>query len=329
MESTHAALASCLRAKSPPGRSFPPPGPDPRFLQTAVFDETRKVLVMFADRELSQRMTFITEPLPASQYLWSGSRDRHLDNRNPSGPCRASRARARHKHGLDSARNKFVIFGGRSQTSETPTATTRHLEWSREAAISPTARARVRHRTPAASTAWCSRSPPQGAALRRRPRRNWNQRQRRCDQCSAFGDTWEWDPATGKWSKLTPVAAPSARYDSAWSGQQAQPRRLFVGWKFHQPVWLASPSRTSGSGIRPSWPPGWTDRTTMGASRTRALATAWRTTPPRIDCAGGRYDIATGNGLADLWEWDPTTAVWTQRLTGSEPTCQPCAYTPH
>jgi MYXO-CTERM domain-containing protein len=27
----------------------------------------------------------------------------------------------------------------------------------------------------------------------------------------------------------------------------------------------------------------------------------------------------TGNGLADVWEWNPATAAWAQRLTGSEP----------
>jgi hypothetical protein len=33
----------------------------------------------------------------------------------------------------------------------------------------------------------------------------------------------------------------------------------------------------------------------------------------------GGWDIATGNSLGDVWEWNPTTAAWAQRLTGNEP----------
>jgi hypothetical protein len=37
----------------------------------------------------------------------------------------------------------------------------------------------------------------------------------------------------------------------------------------------------------------------------------------------GGWDIDTGDALADVWEWDPTTGAWTQRLTGSEPNLPP------
>jgi hypothetical protein len=36
-----------------------------------------------------------------------------------------------------------------------------------------------------------------------------------------------------------------------------------------------------------------------------------------IVLVGGR-DITTGNALADVWEWNPTTGAWTQRLAGNE-----------
>ncbi|HJX63823.1 MAG TPA: kelch repeat-containing protein, partial [Polyangia bacterium] len=63
----------------------------------------------------------------------------------------------------------------------------------------------------------------------------------------------------------------------------------------------------------------WTNRTATGQKPSARFGHAMAYDPGRgvIVLAGG-YDITTGNGLADLWEWDPATAAWKQRLTGNE-----------
>jgi len=119
VESSHAALgtvpasevATWTLAGTPPAQS-----PDPRYLQTAAFDETRKVLVMFGG-QMFNIDTVSTDPLPASQYLWEWDPATGLwTNRNPSGakPSQPS-PRAGASMVFDSARKKFVIFGGRTQ----------------------------------------------------------------------------------------------------------------------------------------------------------------------------------------------------------------------
>jgi len=45
----------------------------------------------------------------------------------------------------------------------------------------------------------------------------------------ALGDTWEWDPATGKWTQLQPASTPSARYDSALVWDSKRSRAVLFG----------------------------------------------------------------------------------------------------
>jgi hypothetical protein len=329
MESTHAALGVVPASEVATWTLIPPPaqGPDPRFLQTAVFDETRKVLVMFGgQRNYLSGMTFITEPLPASQYLWEWDPATGTwTNRNPSGamPSQPS-PRSGTSMVFDSARNKFVIFGGRSQTSETTYGNYQDTwEWepgsgdfTDRTSESTPPDARGQHSMVFEKST--GKVLLFGGALAGIGINGSVD----ATSASAFGDTWEWDPATGKWSKLTPVAAPSARYDSAmvWDSKRSR-AVLFGGMEVppaglvgvpKQDIWEWDPAELAN--------PGWTDRTTMGGKPNARFGHGMAYDPGRglIVLAGG-YDIATGNGLADLWEWDPTTAVWTQRLTGSEP----------
>jgi hypothetical protein len=128
-------------------------------------------------------------------------------------------------------------------------------------------------------------------------------------------DTWEWDPGTGGWSKLAPTTAPSARFDSAmvWDSQRSR-AVLFGGMEGgpdgnpQQDTWEWDPAHST-----------WTERTAEGNKPTARYGHAMAYDPGRgVTVLVGGWDIATGNGLADVWEWDPTTAAWTLGLTGSE-----------
>jgi hypothetical protein len=86
-------------------------------------------------------------------------------------------------------------------------------------------------------------------------------------------------PPTGAWVQLAPAAAPSARYDSAmvWDSKRSR-AVLFGGMQKEQA------SDVDGIPMQDTWEwdPAksvWTERTTTGDSRASATATPWRTTP--------------------------------------------------
>jgi hypothetical protein len=199
---------------------FPPlaESPAPRFLQSAAFDETRKVLVVFGGQmyNANNPAGFSVDPLPASQYLWEWDpATGKWSNRTPAGSSQPS-PRAGASMVFDLARKVFVIFGGRSETVDGNYDSYQDTwEWDPATGI-------FANRTSAGT-------PPDargqhsmvfekstgkvllfGGAVAG-PSIYGGDDGNTVD--SAFGDTWEWDPATGKWSKLAPASAPSARYD--------------------------------------------------------------------------------------------------------------------
>ena len=328
VESSHAALGTVPASEVASWTRIAPPAlsPDPRYMQTAAFDETRRVLVMFGG-QMWNVDSASTDPLPASQYLWEWDPATGIwTNRNPSGakPSQPS-PRAGASMVFDSARKKFVIFGGRTQ----PTAN--HLlvysnyqdtwEWDpasgdftdRSSAGTPPD-ARGQHSIvfeKSTGKALLFGGAVAGHSIYGGDDGN--------SVNSAFGDTWEWDPATGKWSKLVPATAPSARYDSAMVWDSKRNRAVLFGGLEIPPAGLVAIPKQDIWEWDPA-NPGWTNRTTTGPkpSARYGHGMAYDTGRGLIVLAGG-FDIATGNGLADVWDWDPTTAAWTQRLTGSEP----------
>jgi hypothetical protein len=84
------------------------------------------------------------------------------------------------------------------------------------------------------------------------------------------------------------------------------------------------PSFTLGMPLQDTWEwdpatPGWTERTAVGNKPNARYGHAMAYDPSRgVTVLAGGFDIGTGDGLADLWEWDPATATWAQRLDGSE-----------
>jgi hypothetical protein len=134
----------------------------------------------------------------------------------------------------------------------------------------------------------------------------------------AFAETWEWDPSAGSWTQLTPTATPSARYDSAlvWDSKRNL-AVLFGGMQKDQ---------TDANGIpqRDTWD--WNPTTknwSLRASTTTIPSPRWGHAlaydPARglVVLAGGK-SWQTYVGLGEVWDWDPASGNWTQRLTGNE-----------
>jgi len=193
-------------------------------------------------------------------------------------------------------------------------------------AASPIAPTPARRPAAAASPAWCSRNPLArycsfGGGLADRyyyvP----------TDFSLALSDTWEWDSATG-WAQLAPAAAPSARYDAAlvWDSKRSR-AALFGGMQKDQADADGTPMQDTWE-----WDPAkqsWTERTTTGTKPSARYGHAMAYDPGRgMTVLVGGWDIETGDSLGDVWEWNPTTTAWVQRLTGNEPIRPAGACTP-
>ena len=289
-----------------------------RFLQSAAFDETRKVLMMFGGLFFD----YTVNNYQASPELWEWDPATGLwTNRRPTPPGDKPYRRAGAGMVFDSVRNKLVIFGGRT------TNATNYAEiWDWDLAsgfsdrtgsdLGPAARSQhgmVFEKSTGnvlvfgGGVAQISSLEPTG----------------RADVSVAFGDTWEWNPSTGKWTELQPKSAPSARYDSTlvWDSKR-NVAVLFGGMERAQAGTNGVPKQDTWE-----WDPAtasWTNWTRPGPKPSVRYGHAMAYDPGRgvIVLAGG-WDIDTGDGLADVWEWDPTAGTWTERLTGSEANLPP------
>jgi hypothetical protein len=295
----------------------PTPGPTPRYLQSAVFDDTRKVLVMFG----GLTGVNVNPGIEALQDLWEWNPATSTwTERTISG----SRPIARSGAGMvfDSIRNKVVIFGGRSTTNYDLADT---WEWDPStgaftdrtgSGVAPVGRSQhsmVFEKSTGKVLLF-------GGGL---AGTDYNG----IGISLAFADTWEWDPATDAWVQLAPTKAPSARYDSAMVWDSMRSRAvLFGGMQKDQADVDGTPMQDTWE-----WDPakqGWTERKSTGTEPSARYGHAMAYDPARglIVLVGGA-DSDTGssssdlgqNALADVWDWDPIAGTWTQRLTGSEP----------
>ena len=294
----------------------PPVGPNPRYLQSAAFDESRKVVVIFG----GQAMDFSSSTPTESQDLWEWDpatgtwTERKLGNLAPKPRAGASMV-------FDSVRKKFVLFGGCTIAGDSLADI---WEWDPVTGVftdrssqGPSARcqqAMVFEKStgnvlafggglgdPTALDAY-----PQSTGI-----------------SVAFGDTWEWNPVAGTWKKAAPAVAPSARYGSAMVWDATRSRAVLFGGMEKaqaglngipkQDIWEWDPTTSA-----------WTNRTIAGnkPSPRYGHAMAYDPVASTTVLVGG-WDVETINSLADVWEWNPTTGAWTQRLTGKEPNLPP------
>ena len=132
-------------------------------------------------------------------------------------------------------------------------------------------------------------------------------------------DTWELDPATHVWTSLQPAATPTPRHDIGlvWDSVR-NVAVLFAGMQTDISGANGVPKRDTWE-----WNPTtatWTERTAAGNKPSERFghAMAFDGSRGKVVVFGGS-NMTNGGSLNDVWDWDPTTGAWTQRLTGSEP----------
>ena len=291
-----------------------PPADSPKwlYLQSAAFDEVRKVLVMSSGLSWAYPSSTLTD----SQELWEWNPATGTwTNRTSAGVGPSPRAGA--SMVFDSLRSKFVIFGGHTTAGDNLADI---WDWDpgtgvftdrTSSGLGPSARGQqsmVFEKSTGKVLLF-------GGGLADPNAVNSYQG---TGVSLAFGDTWEWNPATGKWTTFTLAVAPSARHASAmiWDAKRAR-AVLFGGMEKTQADLNGIPKQDTWE-----WDPSkaaWSNRTLGGNRPSPRYAHAMAYDPGRgVTVLVGGWDIETGNALADVWEWDPNTAVWTQRLTGNE-----------
>jgi hypothetical protein len=283
--------------------------PDARYLQAAAFDETRKVVVMFGGAT-TDRNTGVTSPNKET-WEWSPATGKWT---NRTGTGDAPDARTGAAMVFDSARGKFVLFGGRSGGSYDYEDT---WEWDPTTGAWTDVSAAGGHPT-ARSQHGMVYEKSTGKIMLFGGGRSDSSSYDLSGVTASLGDTWEYDPTTYVWTALTVATTPSARHDfgMVWDSSRSK-AVLFAGIQLDIAGSAGVPKQDTWD-----WDPAagtWTERTAKGTKpgQRYAHATAFDASRNKVVVFGG-WDISTGGSRNDLWDWDPTTGVWTQRLTGSE-----------
>ena len=283
--------------------------PDGRYLQAVAFDETRKVFVMFGGTNTDPG----TGTVAPNQETWEWSpATGKWTNRVGAGTTPDPRSGAAMV--FDSARGKFVLFGGRAGSGYNFEDT---WEWDPTTGVWTDVSAAGSH--PSARS-------QHGMVYEKSTSKILLFGGGRSDSASydgtgitlSLGDTWEYDPATYTWTAQTVAAAPSARHDFGMVWDSSRNKAvLFAGMQIDiagvsgvpkQDTWEWDPAAST-----------WTERTVQGGkpSQRYGHAMAFDGVRKKAVVFGG-WDIGTGGSRNDLWDWEPTTGAWTERLTGSE-----------
>jgi hypothetical protein len=294
--------------------------PDGRYLQAAAFDEARKVVVMFGG--------IITEPsdghfvISQETWEWSPTTGKWM-NRSLSGTKPAARSGAALVY--DSNRAKFVLFGGRGYTgTDVRTRSGFNLddtwEWDPVTGvwtdISPATHpsARSQHAMVFEKST--------GKILLFGGGRSHPATFDGTGVSASLGDTWEFDPTAKTWTRLTPALAPSVRNDSTLVWDSARNKAVLFGG--------IQIEADTGPGVLKQdtweWDPAartWTERigTERKPSARYGHAASFDVVRKKMVLIGG-CDVTVGSvrsqPKSDVWEWEPATGVWTERLSEPE-----------
>jgi hypothetical protein len=282
--------------------------PDPRYLQAAAFDTTRKVVVMFGGTNMAANGGTATPN--QDTWEWDTTTGKWT---NRTGTTGNPDARSGAAMVYDSKRAKIVLFGGRAgsglnyeDTWEWDPATG---QWTEVTAAGSRPTGRSQHRMVYETST--------GKILLFGGGRSDSNSYDGTGIVAAMSDTWEMDPATHVWTAVT-GAGPSARHDfgMVWDGTRNK-AVLFGGMQVDISGVAGIPKQDTWE-----WDPtnlAWTERTMAGPKPGPRFghAMAFDGSRNKVVVVGG-FDIASGGSLADVWDWDPTTGVWTQRMTGAE-----------
>ena len=283
--------------------------PDPRYLQAAAFDETRKVVVMFGGTS-ADPTTGTTTPNKET-WEWSPTTGKWT-NRTVAGAGPDARSGAAMV--FDSVRGKFVLFGGRSGSGLNFEDT---WEWDPTTGAWTDVSAAGDHPT-ARSQHGMVYEKSTGKILLFGGGRSTSASYDATGMSISLGDTWEYDPTTYVWTARKVTSTPTVRHDfgMVWDSTRSK-AVLFAGMQTDLASSAGVPKQDTWE-----WDPTagtWTERTIVGSKPTQRFghAMAFDATRVKVVVFGGS-DISTGGYRNDVWDWDPTTGAWSQRLTGSE-----------
>ena len=294
--------------------------PDPRVGQSAAYDSSRKLVMVFGG---AAALSGDKQSLRQDVWEWNPATGVWRD-RTPAGVKPDARSEAAVVY--DSVRDRFILFGGRagggSNFEDTWEWNPTDGTWTDKTGAGQTPDARARHamvydvkrkvvvlfgggRSIQGTTAAASTDV---AAI-----------------TTAFASTWEYEPVSAAWTDRTPASAaasPSARYDvgMVWDGN----RNLVVLFGGMQ----KPDTSASGSFKQDTWEWNgeagtWTERTASGTKPSARFGHGMAYDPGRskVVLFGGCDDNA-GATKNDLWDWEPGTGTWTER---SVPTTVPSA----
>ena len=312
VESAHLALgkvpASEVATWQKLGSSSTPAG---RYLQAGAFDESRKVFVMFGGLIYNSN-TGSGDPTQET-WEWNTTTGKWTD-RTDTGTAPDARSGAAMVY--DSVRAKFVLFGGRAGSGLNFEDT---WEWDPATGAWTDVTAAGSHPTARAQQGMVYEKSTSKILLFGGGRSDPSYSDG-IEMTTSFGDTWEMDPTTHTWTLLQPTATPSPRHDLGlvWDSTR-NVAVLFGGLQTDivgasgvpkRDVWEWNPTTST-----------WSERTAAGVkpSQRYGHSMAYDGSRGKVVVFGG-WDMnsSSGTSLNDVWDWDPTTGAWTQRLTGSE-----------
>jgi hypothetical protein len=283
--------------------------PEGRFLQALAFDETRGLVVMFGGQSRGLTSSAV-QPL---QDMWEWAPVTGTWTlRATSDALPAPRGGAAMV--FDPVRNKILLFGGRAASGYDYEDL---WEWDPTTGAWTDRTGTGNHPAARAQHAMLYQKSTNKILLFGGGRSSTTSDG--ISVSASFGDTWELDPATATWTALAPTASPSMRHDFGLVWDSTKNKAvLFGGLQIDIPGATGVPKQDTWE-----WDPAaqtWTERTATGSkpSQRFALAMAYDDTRGRVVLFGGSDMQKTGNSKNDMWEWDATTAVWTQTRTGGE-----------
>jgi len=283
--------------------------PDPRYLQAATFDSARKMVVMFGGTNTSPNTGMATP----NQETWEWSTaSGKWTNRTGTGALPDARSGAAMVY--DSKRSKIILFGGRAGSGYNYEDT---WEWDPATGLWTDVTNAGNHPSGRSQQGMVYEASTGKVLLFGGGRSDANSYDG-TGVVVSLSDTWELDPATHVWTSLAPAASPNARHDFGLVWDSARSKAVLFGGM------QIDVSGVTGIPKQDSWEwdastSTWTERTSQGSKPAARYAhsMAFDGNRGRVVVFGG-FDIATGGSLNDVWEWDPTTGGWSQRMNGSE-----------
>ena len=287
--------------------------PDGRYLQAAAFDESRKVIVMFGGEIFNPNMG--TGSPSQETWEWNPATGK-WGNRTGTGIAPDARSGAAMVY--DSARAKFLLFGGRAGSGYNYEDT---WEWDPATGVWTDVTAAGTHPSARAQHGMVYEKST-GKILLFGGGRSDSASYDGTGVTVSIGDTWEFDPTTHVWAPVSippGAASPTARHDLGLVWDSARKVAvLFAGMQTEiagaggvpkRDTWEFDPAART-----------WTERTAVGSkpSERYGHSMAFDGSRGKVVLFGG-WDMSTGGSLNDVWDWDPTTGAWTQRLTTNSP----------